>query len=72
MPRRGARSSDLPGADGLPIVLMLGVSQRTEHDSLLGGHRQRNLAARPDARKRHTPPSPGGREFGAIGAPDRH
>jgi hypothetical protein len=45
MPRRGAPSGDVTGADGLSVVLVLGVSQRSEHDSLLGSHRQRNLAS---------------------------
>jgi hypothetical protein len=44
VPWRGAHSGDLTGADGLSVVLVLGVSERAEHDSLLGSHRQRNLA----------------------------
>jgi hypothetical protein len=52
LPRRGARSGDLTGADGLSVLVVLGVSQRCEHDSLLGGHRHRNLAVRRGARNR--------------------
>ncbi|MCA1679381.1 MAG: hypothetical protein LC777_10750 [Actinobacteria bacterium] len=44
VPRRGAHSGDLTGADGLSVLLVLGVSQRSEHDALLGSHRDRNLA----------------------------
>jgi hypothetical protein len=47
LPRRGAHSGDLTGADGLSVLLVLSVSQRAEHDALLGSHRQRNLATEP-------------------------
>jgi hypothetical protein len=43
----GAHSGDLTGADGLSVLLVLGGSQRAEHDALLGSHRQRNLATEP-------------------------
>jgi hypothetical protein len=53
-------------------VLMLSVSQRAEHHSLLGGHRQRNLAAHPDARNHRTPPSPAVGESRGDRSTDRH
>ena len=37
----------LNGAQHLSVLLVLGVSQRSEHDALLGSHRQRNLAPEP-------------------------
>ncbi|HEV7807954.1 MAG TPA: hypothetical protein VGO80_19210 [Solirubrobacteraceae bacterium] len=38
MPRRGADRSDLTGADGLAVVLVLDISQGREDDALLDGH----------------------------------
>ena len=44
MPRRRARRRDLVGADGVTVVLMLGISQNAQDNALLGGHDPLNLA----------------------------
>jgi hypothetical protein len=47
VPWHGAGSSDLTGADGLSVVLMLDLFESAEHDSLLNGHRHANLVGVP-------------------------
>jgi hypothetical protein len=42
LPRRRAHSRDLAGTDGLSVVGVLGVSERAEHDALLGGRVSRS------------------------------
>jgi hypothetical protein len=67
LPRRGAHSGDLAGADGLSVMLVLSVSERCEHGSLLGGHRPRNLAAGRGARnRRHRCPVAGNVKIAAT------
>ena len=51
-PRRGTDRRDLTGADGLSVVLVLGIAKRAEKDALFGGHDRPNLAATVNARNR--------------------
>jgi hypothetical protein len=46
VPRRGTNRRDRTGADGLAVVLVLGVAEGAEDDALLGGH-DPNLAGVP-------------------------
>ena len=41
--RRRAHPRDLTGADGLAVVLVLGVAEGAEDDALFGGHDPPNL-----------------------------
>jgi hypothetical protein len=43
MPRRRARRRDLVGADGVTVVLVLGISQNAQDNALLGCHDPLNL-----------------------------
>jgi hypothetical protein len=38
LPRRGTHRGDLTGADGLAVVLVLGIAKGAQDDALFGGH----------------------------------
>ena len=51
----GHTADDLMGADGLSVVLVLGIAEGVEDDALLGGHDRPNLAMSADARRYRRP-----------------